>query len=95
MVAAFKELVFDFGDLRSLNIICTNCQTETTINLSKPPSKERMPDRCKPCRADFGENFIRAINDFCSAYKTFTEGVQERPIKARLKIVRELKDSDF
>ena len=93
MVAAFKEYVFDFEELKLLSITCSNCNTETIVDLSKPSSK--LPYRCTPCNVNFDAEFHIAITAFHSAYKTLKEKKEEIPLKARIRIQYELKASEF
>lgn len=92
MVAAFKELVFDFSDLKLLSVICKNCNIEMIIDLSKSSSK--LPEKCPTCKTDFDENFIRALHDYYSAYSTFTNRNASRPVSARVRVQSDLKDSE-
>lgn len=92
MVAAFKEYIFDFEDLK-LSILCKHCHTEMIIDISESSSK--LPDRCIPCKNEFDENFNRALRDFYSAYMTFTNrNADKRSVSARIRVHCELKASE-
>jgi hypothetical protein len=90
MVAAFKEYVFDFADIK-LSVICEQCHAETIIDLSS--NKSRMFEYCHACRNKFDDNFIRALYDFQSAYLGFTTKVQ-RSVSAHIRVRSELKASE-
>lgn len=92
MVAAFKEYVFDFADLKLLSIVCKNCNTEMIIDISNPSSK--LPERCAPCKTEFDENFTQALHDFYSAYSTFANKNTKRSVGARIRVHSELKASE-
>lgn len=92
MVAAFKEYVFDFADLKLLSIICVNCGTEVIVDVSNPALK--LPEKCGPCKHNFDEDFKSAIEDFHSAYTTFSNKNIERSVSARIRVHSELKASE-
>lgn len=93
MVAAFKEYIFDFEDMKLLSIVCENCHTETIIDLSRPESK--IPKRCEPCKSDLKPNFHQALHEFHRAYYVLADKSATGPASARIRVQRELTASEF
>jgi hypothetical protein len=89
MVAAFKEYIFDFTDLR-LSLLCSQCGSEIIIDLSN--SSSRLPEKCGTCKNFFDENFKAALNDFYSAYAVFSDKKTNKTISAHIRVRSELKD---
>jgi hypothetical protein len=85
-----KEYVFDFADLKLLNIVCENCHTETIIDISNPSSK--LPIMCHPCKSNFDDKFKNALGNFQSAYLTLAKSSKERPLLTRIRVRCELKE---
>ncbi len=87
MVAAFKEYVIDFADLK-LSIVCNKCQTEMIIDPANMHNLKLL-ERCTACRNEFDENFKRALNDFLSAQLTFSKKANNLPATARIRVSSE------